>query len=334
MEASAEARLADGYASDDEQKPRPSPRGYGALRGDLPQVGRPEPLRRPKLSEAERREYEIRQASSGPSNSKVRYLDAVLANGHYGQDPAQFKRQRLSWSQTHVPSAAFERHCKLMSWLPGSNPPAPAKSDLQLLREAHRFLREEEDEDGSWESRLAQKYYQRLFKEYVICDLAGYKKGNVGFRWRTEAEVVQGRGQFQCAHKRCNSKRGLQSFEVDFKYSEAGASKRALVKVRLCMDCAYKLHYRRLKKESRRRRKRKHERSLDQEHKADAVPVDSDSAAEGISDDEKAGAPAKAEETPTEADRRQIEALAWKGPDPEARTREDDFDDFFNDLFC
>ena len=75
-----------------------------------------------------------------------------------------------------------------MSWLPRT----PCKTDFQLLKEAHRFIREDEDDDGSWESKLAQRYYQRLFKEYVICDLAGYKKGNIGFRWRTEAEVVQG----------------------------------------------------------------------------------------------------------------------------------------------
>merc|ERR1712139_137819 len=91
--------------------------------------------------------------------------------------------------------------------------------------------------------------YERLFKEYVICDLAGYKKGHIGFRWRTEAEVYQGRGQFHCGHKRCNSKVGLRSFEVDFKYAEAGVQKRALVKVRLCEECAYKLHYKRLKSE-------------------------------------------------------------------------------------
>ena len=69
--------------------------------------------------------------------------------------------------------------------------------------------------------------------------------------------VVEGRGQFQCGHKRCTSKTGLQSFEVDFKYHEAGKDKRQLVKVRLCEDCAYKLHYRRLKAERRRRRKGK-----------------------------------------------------------------------------
>jgi hypothetical protein len=35
----------------------------------------------------------------------------------------------------------------------------------------------------------------------VICDLTGYRKGQVGFRWRTQSEVLNGRGQFSCANK-------------------------------------------------------------------------------------------------------------------------------------
>lgn len=324
-----ETHLADGYASDDEQKPRRSARGYGALKGDLPP-------RRARLSEEEARAYEVRQSSSGPSSSKVRYLDAVL--GHYSHDPSHHKRQRLALSQTQIPGQRFQRHLKLMSLLPKG----PAKTDFQLLKEAHRFLREDEDDDGSWESKLAQKYYQRLFKEYVICDLTGYKKGNVGFRWRTEAEVVQGRGQFQCGHKHCQSKVGLQSFEVDFKYREAGLDKRALVKVRLCEDCAYKLHYKRLKAERRKRRKDKHRKAKRSER--GAVEIKSESAADEASgaesdagekgDLQESPAPSTEQEKPSEADKRTLESLAWKGPDPEARTREDDFDDYFNDLFC
>lgn len=68
------------------------------------------------------------------------------------------------------------------------------KSDLQLLREHHRFIRQPEDEEGTWEARLAARYYERLFREYVICDLRGYRKGEIGLRWRTEAEVRSGKG--------------------------------------------------------------------------------------------------------------------------------------------
>ena len=39
------------------------------------------------------------------------------------------------------------------------------------------------------------------FRPEVICDLTGYRKGQVGFRWRTQTEVLSGRGQFSCGHK-------------------------------------------------------------------------------------------------------------------------------------
>jgi protein FRA10AC1 len=328
LEAVVEARIADGYASDDEEKPRPLPRGYGALQGDLPP-------RRPRLSQQEQREYQIRQASSGPSSSKVRYLDAVLGLHDPALAAAAAKRQRFGFAETRLPRAAFEKHCKLLSWLPSKQKAIPAKTDLQLLHEAHRFLRSDEDDDGSWESKLEHKFYTSLFKDYVICDLSGYKKCQVVFRWRTEAEVIQGRGQFQCGHKHCISKSGLRSFEVDFKYREAGTSKRAMVKVRVCDDCAYKLHYRRLKRE--RRRLRKGKRRCAEECGADTVHVDSENGDIDGSDaeaDEHVASPSKGEDGPSNADLQQLEALAWKGPDPNARTREDDFDDYFNDLFC
>ena len=39
--------------------------------------------------------------------------------------------------------------------------------------------------------RMALKYYQRLCKEYAICDLSRYREGAVGLRWRTEREVLR-----------------------------------------------------------------------------------------------------------------------------------------------
>ena len=42
-----------------------------------------------------------------------------------------------------------------------------------------------------------------------------------------------------------------RTWEVDFGYVEAGEKKNALVKVRLCPDCSYKLNYRRKRKEVR-----------------------------------------------------------------------------------
>jgi hypothetical protein len=75
--------------------------------------------------------------------------------------------------------------------------------------------------------------------------------------------------------------------QVNFAYSEAGISKSALVKVRLCPRCAYKMHYRKIKqaqrdakarlREQRRkdradRRQRKRLRSKQKEISAEAEP--------------------------------------------------------------
>lgn len=233
----ADAHLAAGWASTDDERKKKSRRStYGQLFGDKA---------KPTLSTEQSIQYQLRQAGApGSHSTKVKFKDAVNEG---------------NWRST-----AWERHEQLCSWLkrlPTSDATAGAalKSDWQYLREAHRFLRTEKDDDGSWESKIAKRYYDRLFREYVICELAGYKKGQIGFRWRTEHELYQGKGQFRCAQKRCESKLGLRSYEVDFKYQEAGENKRCLVKVRLCEKCAYKLHYRKLKaerKEAKKRRKK------------------------------------------------------------------------------
>ena len=56
----------------------------------------------------------------------------------------------------------------------------------------------------------------------------------MGLRWRTEAEVAAGSGQFSCGARKCGERRSLASFEVPFSYTEAGLDKQALVKARLC----------------------------------------------------------------------------------------------------
>ena len=57
------------------------------------------------------------------------------------------------------------------------------------------------------------------------------QEDKLGLRWRTEAEVVSGKGQFSCGARGCAEARGLATFEVPFGYTEAGARKEALVKV-------------------------------------------------------------------------------------------------------
>lgn len=90
------------------------------------------------------------------------------------------------------------------------------KTDLDVIRENHRFLWSEDDVD-SWEKQLAKHYYDKLFKEYCIVDLSRYKENKVthcswvldcfdfefhiliditflpqqiALRWRIEREVV------------------------------------------------------------------------------------------------------------------------------------------------
>lgn len=318
-----------GYASDDEVRRRRVPFGYGELPGDQ---------RKRQLTEQDKLEYRIRQSSAGPPVRKPRYIDSLGA-------------PRSAKGSTHS-RTAFERHCQLLHWLPCMQSTAPYKNDLQLLQENHRFLRTGKDDDGSWEAQLARRYYDRLFKEYVICDLTSYKTGDVGFRWRTESEVVQGKGQFFCGHRKCSSKLGLQSYEVYFKYHEAGEKRRALVKARLCQACAYKLHYRRLKEEKKRHKaikKKEHKKVMLTRGSSVVIDLDTDYDDSVKSDpndtsDEKLNrgalevpvgdAPQGSSEFVSREDMKIIESLAWKGPDPDLRTREDEFDDYLRELFA
>ena len=143
---------------------------------------------------------------------------------------------------------------------------APIRSDEDVLRATYRFLRDDGADAGlagapgsdpnpnpnpqpqpqlPWEVRLARRYYAKLFREFALADLSkAASEGQVGLRWRTEAEVVSGTGQFTCGCRRtpgggrCAATAGLASFELLFAYVEAGASKAALVKVRACPECA------------------------------------------------------------------------------------------------
>ncbi|XP_008551219.1 protein FRA10AC1 [Microplitis demolitor] len=130
------------------------------------------------------------------------------------------------------------------------------KTDYDVIKENHRFLwDEEQDTPDTWEARLAKKYYDKLFKEYCICDLTYYKYNKVALRWRTEQEVVIGKGQFECGSKKCQTKEQLKSWEVNFGYEERGEKKNALVKLRLCPECSVKLNYRFQKKEVHKKKK-------------------------------------------------------------------------------
>ncbi|KAJ7649920.1 folate-sensitive fragile site protein Fra10Ac1-domain-containing protein [Roridomyces roridus] len=74
------------------------------------------------------------------------------------------------------------------------SPPAAGKSEFEILKASHKFLREDEDDkapgSSSWDDQLATKYYDSLFREFAVCDLKHYKSGNFALRWRTEEEVL------------------------------------------------------------------------------------------------------------------------------------------------
>ncbi|KAG2490848.1 hypothetical protein HYH03_010766 [Edaphochlamys debaryana] len=128
--------------------------------------------------------------------------------------------------------------------------PGPStRTDADALIANHRFIRTEADDAAAsgWEARLAKRYYDRLFKEYAIVDLTYYKQAKLGMRWRTQKEVLAGKGQFVCGARGCDAADGLCSYEVNFAYQEAGEHKQALVKLRVCPACAFKLNYKKEK---------------------------------------------------------------------------------------
>uniref|UniRef100_A0A3Q0RQX8 FRA10A associated CGG repeat 1 n=1 Tax=Amphilophus citrinellus TaxID=61819 RepID=A0A3Q0RQX8_AMPCI len=178
-------------------------------------------------------------------HSKVAHRS--LHSSEVDREEAQNRRAHL------ISMNAFERHKKFVGdyilYYGGQmadfkRSAGKDKTDLDVLRENHRFLwRDEDEEDMTWEKELAKKYYDKLFKEYCIADLSRYKENKFGFRWRTEKEVVSGKGQFQCGNKRCEKEEGLKSWEVNFAYVEHGEKRNALVKLRLCPECSFKLNY-------------------------------------------------------------------------------------------
>uniref|UniRef100_A0A6M2DGY9 Protein fra10ac1 log isoform x2 plutella xylostella n=1 Tax=Xenopsylla cheopis TaxID=163159 RepID=A0A6M2DGY9_XENCH len=125
------------------------------------------------------------------------------------------------------------------------------KTDLDVIRENHKFLWDDVDAD-TWGKKLAKRYYDKLFKEYTICDLSRYKENKVALRWRTRQEVVVGKGQFICGTKKCEIRDELRTWEVNFAYIEDNEKKNALVKLRLCPDCSVKLNYKSKKREIKR----------------------------------------------------------------------------------
>lgn len=158
---------------------------------------------------------------------------------------------------------------------------------------------------------MSIKYYKKLFKEYALADLSRYREGKLGLRWRTEREVIDGKGHFVCGNKTCDARDGLHSFEVNFKYKEHGDVKNELVKVRLCRRCAKKLtHYR-----------DKHDRHRSTPRRPASSP---DTAAEPKP---------KREDLAEGTGVVQASAGHWAGDGPKVKTEDDEMEEYFQGLF-
>ncbi|ETW19127.1 hypothetical protein PFFVO_01983 [Plasmodium falciparum Vietnam Oak-Knoll (FVO)] len=82
----------------------------------------------------------------------------------------------------------------------------------------------------------------------------------------TEEEIIKGKGHVICSSKKCNNT-DLNTYEFLFQYIEQGIKKETNVKVRACMDCAYKLHYRKINKYLKKKEKEKKKKKIKEKKK-------------------------------------------------------------------
>ncbi|TPX70793.1 hypothetical protein SpCBS45565_g01444 [Spizellomyces sp. 'palustris'] len=288
------------------------------------------------------------EAESNASISKVFQKDASGLTAY--QRHKKMMGDYLSFYGTEVADVLEKRRSS--SYIVG-------KTELDILKEQHRFLRNEEDDaDNSWESRVAKKYYDRLFKEYCLANLSRYKTGQIALRWRTQKEVVSGQGQFVCGNLECSATEDLRSWEVNFAYVEGGERKNALVKVRLCPTCSYKLNYKKIKtaekaeKEDKKRKRkekrleRKRRKSGDEDQSSRPPGEDDKDVDKDVSD----GETDREEHSPNEESKDESSvskelkdqyskdevSRIWSAPQPEAlegESKEDEIEAYFADLF-
>ncbi|XP_005292601.1 protein FRA10AC1 [Chrysemys picta bellii] len=276
---------------------------------------------------------------------QVKVADRQIAAEQWDREEARNRRFHL------IAMDAYARHKKFVNdyilYYGGKKEDfqrsgASDKTDLDVVRENYRFLWKEEDAvDMNWEKRLAKKYYDKLFKEYCIADLSRYKENKFGFRWRHEKEVVSGKGQFSCGNKHCDEKEALKSWEVNFGYMEYGEKRNALVKLRLCPQCSCKLNFHHRRREVKPNKKRQRTERNSEEPKSkksrlshsekrrskrnkqkDQVSSDDSDDFDNDPDD------SEEQDVPSDAD-------FWKGPlqETDEKSREEEFDEYFQDLF-
>jgi len=104
----------------------------------------------------------------------------ALAHKSEAHEEASFETGRGMRSKL-LTMNAYDRHKSLINsyqlYFPGSTATLARdtrndKRDIDVIREHHRLLWTEEDEDQSWDVQLARRYHDKLFKEYVIIDLS------------------------------------------------------------------------------------------------------------------------------------------------------------------
>jgi len=222
-------------------------------------------------------------------------------------------------------------------------PTRPQKTDYDVLREEYRFLRTDEDNDDSqFEKRMSKKYYDKLFKEYCLADLSRYKHGQIGLRWRTEKEVFTGKGHFVCGNKKCEERNDLKSYELPFAYTEAGEDKSALVKLRACPKCAEMVTYYHNKKNHKNDAKNIKNEEIEGREKAQITEKEEIEGESGERDNSKKRQAEKVKEEPGgkrhrqengESEEIQSTSNPWKAKAQVERTKEEEFEEYFEGLF-
>jgi len=275
-----------------------------------------------------------KQKGNGDEYSNVRGGPIVFKKPEPPPMNDKETQERKKSHGTYMRLNAYDRHVKFINEYVlrfGKSPPPlntdHHKTDHDVLKNNYKFIREGSEDTSNWEVRMALKYYNKLFREYCLADMSRYKEAKVGLRWRTQQEVFVGKGQFVCGNKSCNEKDRLKSYEVNFAYAEDGDKKNALVKLRVCPDCAYKLNYKQIKQEKKEKKKKEKERKR---QKLDTTTTREDKEEE----EESEVANIKIKEEPGEQLTSATDTVdAWKQKPTLEKTKGDEFDEYFDGLF-
>lgn len=90
---------------------------------------------------------------SSPAPQRIAPLPRSARNEYHGSTAYERERANIA----HYGSTESER-----------NDSHPGRTELDVLRENLRFIRDESERDASWEARVAQAYEAKLFKEYAV----------------------------------------------------------------------------------------------------------------------------------------------------------------------